>query len=254
MKNALITSDYFENAHYTLIESMEDFKMYVEKMNESLAESIGRIMRSGVDISKIDHILRRDNLGDAILTGSFMECSVNGGNPLLNSSTSLQLRIDGMLGILLDGQIVAVNHVGGYCPLSDDWIVEYVDSFEEESNYFISEEASFMNLENDPELEERTKEYFKENDYKLSYIIRLRSFKYHDLVDVFKQFKSKGGYGLYVYTTGIDVTQMYTYSKAAIAAELNEVVFEFNAGISVEILEVIQYLKDHGIGVTYYEA
>lgn len=109
--------------------------------------------------------------------------------------------------------------------------------------YTIKENTQYINLENDPELEERTRQYLGERDANYSHILNLHKFSKANLVKVFTEFKANGGSIVHVYTTGTNVPQMYEYFDAAKEAGLNDFVFEFNAGTGNGIDRFINHIK-----------
>ena len=56
---------------------------------------------------------------------------------------------------------------------------------------------------------------------------------------------------MYVYTTGINVDQMYDYSSAIISSGIKEVWFEFNAGWDENFQGVIDFLEGSGVSVKH---
>jgi hypothetical protein len=239
MKHVLVTSDYFENAPYILLNDLYDLMEYGEMIKDSTTESVNKLIKSDVPWDRFNHFVDTSNPGDNTLFSSYLSCKVSGGNPILQVGDFIDSKIRTMANYINRGETVLVNPKGGWCPPSSDWIITEVDSPIEPVNVVIADTPSLINLENDPELEEHTLNYFKDNDLELSYVVRLRSYDKATLTTIFKEFKAKGGYGLYVYTTGIDIPQMYDYCEAAVAAELVTIKFDFNAGFNDDHKDVI---------------
>lgn len=233
MKHVLVTSDYFENEPYIKLDDIDDLIEYSGMISDATSESIARALQSGIDPEHYyTHMLNAENHGDGVLITSYRDCVINGGNPLFKSSDHLSEKLRTIGKYVLKGEIVLINKKGGFCTYIEDsdWIITDVEAPAPPVNVFIDENPSLINLENDPDLEDRTKEYFEENELELSYIKRLRKYDMKELISIFKDFKEKGGYGLYVYTTGMDTKQMHDYCNAALNAKLTDIVFEFSAG------------------------
>jgi len=244
MKHVLVTSDYFENAPYILLNDLFDLIEYGEMISESTAESVDKLIKSDVSWDRFDHFVDTSNPGDNALFSTYLTCKIKGGNPILEVGNFISDKLRTIAKYINKGETVIVNPKGGFCTLADDWIVTEVDSPTEPVNVVIAVNPSLINLENDPELEEHTLNYFKDNDLELSYVTRLRSYDKESLTTIFEDFTALGGYGLYVYTTGIDIPQMYEYCEAAVAAELRTIIFDFNAGFSDDHKDVIAKYED----------
>lgn len=109
--------------------------------------------------------------------------------------------------------------------------------------HVINDKTQYINLENDPHLEEHTRQYLGQRDPKFSYILNLGGYSKDALVQVFTEFKAKGGKTVYVYTTGMNVPQMYEYFDAAQKAGLHDFEFHFNAFITDRIQGFIEHIK-----------
>lgn len=233
-------SDYF------MIENIDDLIEYQEILNGELEESFHKIMTSSVDPRKWNHLLNENSQGDTTIAHSIIKCEAEGGNPLLKAPALAQQKIDRIKEHVSNGETVIVNMKGGYCFLDKNTKIFSVDEYvrKDKRVYHIGENTKIINLENDPELEKRTIEYFEEqNDSDPSYILNLRSFSKSDLIKVFNEFQEKGGFQIYVYTTAMDIPQMREYCEAIIESGIQEVVFEFNAGMNPDIESVVNALK-----------
>jgi hypothetical protein len=244
MKHVAVTSPFFVQAPYVLIENIQDVKEYAEEIENLTTNAIGRIMSSNISMERFDHYLSKTNQGDGILLTSFLQCKIKGGNPLIESGSILHQKILSITTSVMDGEKIIVNPSGGYTTLPDDWDYIPVDKPEQPVYYHIAEKPSLINLENDPELEEWTKKYFESNNLELSFVKELRKHDLEDLTEIFKEFKLKGGYGLYVYTTGLDIPQMYEYCDAACDAGLTKIVIDLNAGEEDEHIDLFNSFKD----------
>jgi len=246
MKTVTVNSWWLENVDFILIENVEDLKSYAAMENSDVEDAMVRMMRSDEGIERWDHLVTNDSAG-GIMAAAINKVKVAGGAIIPEASALLNQKIHNMLLQLMDGEQLLVNHVGGWQPVNDKMTLTNIRTFTPAADlscYVIAENASIINLENDPKLEQRVIDYFDENDAELSYVLNLRRFDKTDLVIIFNEFIDVGGDTVYVYTTGMDVQQMYDYSDAIIESGLKNVIFEFNAGISDSHKKVIQYLKD----------
>jgi hypothetical protein len=146
--------------------------------------------------------------------------------------------------LVANGETILVNNVGGYCTYDPDYYtIINVRETEIPKNYVINEGTKYINLENDPELEQHAIDYLERVDQNYSYITNLASHDYHSLVEIFGEFLKAGGDTVYVFTTGMNVEQMYEYESAARHAGIRKFEFEFNSGINNDIQKFIDYLK-----------
>ena len=161
-------------------------------------------------------------------------------------------KIKNMLDSVQAGETLLVNSVGGYCPFTEGYhkIIEESEYVAiRKRTYVINKNTKYINLENDPELEEHTIKYLTSIDPNYSYICELRNYNIEELVEIFKDFQDNGGDTVYVYTTGMDVPQMYDYTEAIVQSGIKKVEFEFNAGYDMEHDGIIEDLKINNINV-----
>ena len=245
MKTVTVNSWWLENVDFILIENIEDLKSYAAMENSDVEDAMVRMMRSDEGIERWDHLVTNDSAG-GIMAAAINKVKVAGGAIIPEASALLNKKIHNMLLQLMDGETLLVNKVGGWQPVTDKMTLTNIRPFTPtiDLTYVIAKNASIINLENDPKLEQHVIDYFDENESELSYVLNLRRFGKDDLITVFMEFIEAGGHTVYVYTTGLDVQQMFEYSDAIIESGLKNVVFEFTAGISDSHKEVIQYLKD----------
>lgn len=232
--------------NYFMLQNIDDLIEYQELLNGELEESFHKIITSSVEPRKWSHLLNENSQGDTTIAHSILKCEAEGGNPLLKAPALAQQKINRIKQHISNGETVIVNMKGGYCFLDKNTEILSVDEYvrKDKRVYHIGENTKIINLENDPELEKRTIEYFEEqNDNNPSYILNLRSFSKSDLIKVFTEFQEKGGSQVYVYTTAMDIPQMREYCEAIVEAGIKEVVFEFNAGMNPDIEAVVDDLK-----------
>lgn len=243
LRNVTIQGKYIEGT-WLLLENFNELTEYMEFTSGRVIEQITRLMRSKVSPERWDHMITRTPEG-GILAASIMYCQTHGKSPLLEMDGIVQQKFLNMADKISKGQKILVNSLGGYCSMSDDVKIISETTFETsfELTYTVNKKTQYINLENDPELEERTRQYLGERDPNYSHILNLHKFSKEDLVKVFTEFKENGGSIVHVYTTGTNVPQMYEYFDAAKEAGLNDFVFEFNAGTGNGIDGFINHIK-----------
>lgn len=130
---------------------------------------------------------------------------------------------------ILNNRIVLVNDLGGYCFIDGDY--EEIEKPNKFIDYYISDNAHYINLENDPVLEPYTQKHIGK-DY--SFILNMHECDIDDFKRIFTEFQAKGGKGIWQYTTGMDVAQMHVFMIAALEVGLTEFVFKFNADLTLQ--------------------
>lgn len=237
--NKAKVSDGFLYENFFILRTLEDVVEYAEHVGKALSEQITTMLKSGVPKDRWDHLMKKDDAG-GVLSHAWAKCYVEGKNPLIESCYLLDNKIKTFMGAILKGRIILVNKVGGYRYMVEDYTIIKEWVYTPDKTYRIVEGSKYINLENDAELEVVVKDYLKSKT-PYSYILNLRDFSKDSLIDVFDEFKEQGGEVVYVYTTGTDIPQMYEYMEAALKVGLRSFEFEFNSGMSPEILE----FKDH---------
>ena len=148
-----------------------------------------------------------------------------------------------LAGLMDSGSSVVINRRGGYFPFDPEsmeilqrnpLVPQTLDD-----HIVLRESTKIINLENDPDLEAYSVSYMSKIDPNYSYITNLHKFDLETLAEVFTRFKELGGETVFVYTTGINVAQMYEYRNAMLEAGLNHLVLHFNAGMSPEHYEFV---------------
>lgn len=241
MKQVTISGKYIAGS-WILIDSTDTLLEYMEYTSEKVVDQTKRLIKSGAGIERWDHMITKSHEG-SILAATIIKCKAEGKNPILEMDGIIQQKFMNMFENLQKGRQLLVNELGGYCFMHEDYIIESEKILDIgfKPTHVINEGTQFINLENDPELENRTKEYLGAIDANYSYVLNLHKYTQSMLVDVFTEFKAKGGKVVHVYTTGMNVPQMYDYFEAAQLAGLNDFEFEFNAGISKGIREFINH-------------
>lgn len=243
MKQVTISGPYIEG-QWLLIDSPAVLMEYIELTSGKVVEQMKRLIRSKASVERWDHMITPTDEGN-ILAATIMYCKTNNKNPVIEMDGIIQQKFLTMLDNLSKGRTLLVNPLGGYCFMADNYqilnSVEYDAGFK--PTHVIQRNTRYINLENDPQLEERTKSYLGELDKNYSYILNLHKYDKKALFDVFDEFKHNGGEIVHVYTTGTNVPQMYDYFEAALKAGLSDFVFEFNEGISADINTFIEHAK-----------
>jgi hypothetical protein len=246
MKKVFIDSPSWENAEYFMIETAEDLNDYADYLGNLVEKKTLELLRSDVPVDKWDHLVTKHDEGGILMT-SLMRCRFSEIplNPLLLLGAVAQEKIKRMERYLFEERVILINNAGGYCFLTPDMIVKEKKEFVVDSYYSIKKDTTYINIENDPELEEYAKGYLSDVDENYSYITNLSKHTEEELTSIFKEFTDAGGTVLYVYTTGLNTYQMYEYSRAAIIAGIKEFEFEFTSEFNPEINNFFSWLKKY---------
>lgn len=253
MKKALVEMPHNQGQCWVImLESLEDFYKYSKTFQLKAEEFICKIIKSSLPVDRWDHVWDESEEG-SLFSAAINKCKIVGGSPLVEYSLLLDKKIKAILFSMIEGHTILINKVGGWMPLSDDAQVikteEYIQ--EREFTHHIPDNTRYINLENDPVLEQHTKDYLSLRDENYSYILNLRRYSHEELVNVFTEFKEKGGHTVYVYTTGSDVQQMYDYSESAIAAGIRNFIFEFNSEVTDQIHHFLDYIESQATVLSF---
>jgi hypothetical protein len=234
------------------IDNIEDLAKFMELKNSQLTAHVSSLIKSSVPVEKWDHCVGKHG----ILLQAIIKAKVDPiSNPIYHLDSASSQKFMNLSQTISRYGSVLINANGGYCHMVDSFeIIEEVDydlDTEERLTYTLKENTKYLNLENDPFLENHTKNYLRRLDRNYSFIVNLRSFSNNELIKVFKEFILNGGHTLYVYTTGSDVNQMCDYLESAMKSGLNKVIFEFNAGINNEILSCLEKFDSKGMDVKW---
>lgn len=230
---------------WLLISSIEELNKYSEHTQSKVSDLITSLIRDRVPVDRWDHCITQDPAGSVLAT-TLVTCQFKGLSPVFEIDKVMFKKFLNMAKYIANGRKVLVNRLGGYCPAPEDATFE----FEEEIDlsfvptYFINENTKYINLENDPKLEKYSENYLKDKDVNYSYITNLSSHTNNQLKAIFKEFISKGGTTVYVYTTGMKIQQMYDYFNTAVDTGLSSFEFEFNSEITTDIKLFIDYAKE----------
>lgn len=220
----------------------QDMNFYFRNMEMSLQK-----MTWGVNDSIVKHQTLRAELG----------CNKdhNRLSPICNLDAPLVRRFMKYQECLQDGLEVLVNSVGGYRFMTPDFEAQIIRrdvvdvSSERAKSIVVKKSSKYINLENDPVLEAYTTATLEAIDPDYGYIVNLRYFDQQQLTDIFSHFVSNGGHTVHVYTTGIDVEQMYLYASAAVNAQVPNLWIQLNCGVSDAHKEFEAHFMDMPINV-----
>lgn len=243
LRNVTIKGKYIHGT-WLLLDSFDSLAEYMEFTSGRVVDQMKRLLKSKVGPDRWDHMITRTPEG-SILAATLAYCQMNSKSPVFEIDGLIQQKFLTMADHIAKGKTLLVNPLGGYCSMPDDVAILSETPFETsfQKTYVINEGTRYINLENDPELEERTRQYLGQQDPEFSYVLNLHKFSKSDLVEVFSEFKTKGGEVVHVYTTGTNVPQMYEYFEAAQEAGLNTFVFEFNSGTGNGISDFIDHIR-----------
>lgn len=255
LRRALIEYPCNQGQHEAwLLRDSDDLVAYFTMVGDRAGKFIEKLLKSGVHPNRWDHMLTKSPEG-LVMATTLTDCKISGGRPLLKYDEHMsRLQWSMTEQVLIQGKILAVNSAGGYHDVSPDVIIrEWFVEPEREKTYHIASDCKFINLENDDKIERQTREFMQSHGYRdsteFSFICELRQYNATELTKIFTQFIQSGGECVYVYTTGMDVNQMYEYCHCAIDAGLTQFIFHFNSGMTDEISEFIKWLKSQSVDV-----
>ncbi len=241
-----ITIDFYgQPANYILLENIDDVLEYADDLCHSVEEGAQRMIKSNLPPERFDHLCATDKVGN-LIRGAVMKTQITGGASILELGHQANDKIQRMINCSLDGEQIMLNSMGGYCFLTDDTVILSKEDYEftREPTHVIKDNTKFINLENDAMLEQHTIDHLSKIDPNFSHVCSLRNYSQSELIEVFKEFKSKGGESGYIYTTGFDITQVEEYCAAFQAAGITKIDFEFNAGIKPELQRTLDTLSE----------
>lgn len=240
MKKITITN-CLNNEEWLLIENINDLFSYTITLKNKVEYQTKRLILSQASVDRWDHMLTNNSEG-AIFSASIIKATHFGGSPLKELDLLFSDKIKNMLQELKKGKILLVNSVGGYCTIKNDDIIN-VEKEEvlpiEVKTYQVKQGTKYINIENDDKLEKDVEQYLSKRDPNFSYVLNLYTFNQEELLAVFNNFKSQGGEILYVYTTGIDLSQMKLYIEVAILAGIKKIELKIKNGINEQHTKIL---------------
>jgi len=252
MKIVTVTDNYDQTHKDVLyLETLDDLDEFAELSNSENEEEIKLALKTDVKEDRWDHLFSH-TLG--CMATSVGLSKITGANSIIGSGILLEQKLNRFRSLLENGTAIIVNKHGGYFPCYDFMDINIIKSDEyvlDKTQWIkIKDDTKIINLENDMVLEQHSMTYMRALDKNYSSIRRLKKFNKQELTEIFKAFKSKGGEIAYIYTTGIDVDQMYDYTEALIDAGIEDIRFEFNSGIDDKIKQFLNDFKDKKITFT----
>jgi len=253
MKNS---DQLYNHGTWTMYECAEELSEHLDITFDTTTRELIKLIKSKESVDTWDHYQPSANAGALRLAIGMSK--VDGVNPIY-SVDKYQCNISqNKLNTFLEYGNILINRVGGYTHYDPDHMVilskkEMEPSDQLKNFYLIPIGTKWLNLENDPELEKYTHNTLSTIDTNFSYVVNLRSFNKERLEEVFTEFVSKGGQGLWIYTTGSDLEQLQDYVILANNLGVKEYDFTFNAGISEELHNTLLSFKNIGLGITWRE-
>jgi hypothetical protein len=195
-------------------------------------------------------MLGRDDQ-DGVMYGAIMTAQNRGTNPIYEAGPLVEGKIRHMCEHIEQGEKILVNSNGGFCMLTNDYKIlsEQEAEFDEPFEVAIHADTKYINFENDPNLEPNAINYLNKVDTNYSYVTRLHNISVERLEQILLDFQAEGGEVVYVYTTGINLNQMYDYGDAIIASGIKKVEFKFVSDFTQKHKEFINHLEANEVEV-----
>lgn len=242
MKKVTVTGGM--QGEWILLQSFEDLEQYMEYTAARVSDQTRRLIQSRSPVERWDHMTTQTPEG-SVLSAALIASKFKGGNVIGNMDQLVEDKYLNMFNHLYDGHRLLVNALGGYCPMKDtvQILLEEEMELRQEDTHLIREGTRYLNLENDPSLETYTITHLGQLDPNFSYVLNFYRYPTEKLEAVMKEFVERGGIGLYQYTTGTNVPQMYSYIDMAYGLGMRQFIFVFNEGINQDIQVFIDYVS-----------
>lgn len=244
--------DWYSNGEWLMIDDIEDLYNHLKITKDTTYKELVKLYKSDLPVERWDHYRPTTDAGAISLAVALSK--IDGVNPIYKVDSCLAEISNNKVESFIKYGNILLNKVGGYCHYDPSFMkIEHVKDYKPSDKIsklkVIKEGTDYLNLENDPELELYTKDFLKHTNF--SYITCLREFSEEDLEKAMREFVSKGGHTLWMYTTGSDVEQMYDYSKIALKCGILEFSFYFNSGENEHILEFLTWLDGKSRSLDY---
>jgi len=238
-------------AEFILIEDEADLQQYGELLERAATQQVVKCLHSPLFPDSVDHMLGARDMGSQLLAVAYYEASAHAishpkpdimNNPIYRIGGAALKKIERLRSILADGKIPIINNAGGYMWIGDGIDAEIVETYDKDPDTGAPKNvmragSKVVVLENDWDLPQESREYLyrtygKTNNGQgmFSIVYDLRGHTHERLVAFLKEFKAKGGEKVFVYTTGLDVPQMFAYTDAILEAELSHLVLYVTGG------------------------
>lgn len=241
-------------AEYILIENEEDLAEYEQLLDNAAGQQIAKCLHSPLFPDKVDHMLGAHDMGTQLLAVAHIEASAHQvshpephilNNPLFRIQNAATRKIAILRKILSNGNKPLIGSAGGFMWYMPDRM-EILSTYDKKPQGapvpFLRVGHKTIVLENDWELPRESVRYLDKlrgwGNY--SVIRGLRDYNHTQLVALLKQFKDNGGEEVFVYTTGLDVSQMFDYTHAILEAGLNKLVLYFTGGSDEKHVEYFE--------------
>jgi hypothetical protein len=272
MKTVKVTLPHLGNqvVEMYLIENEEDASEYFSFNKNIAAKCFDHVLKHRLPIENFDHMgFGYGTVESSIMTLALHRAKSNKidvdkqgrsiwNNPLYQLFPAAAEKEMHIRRFYDEHGAILVNKNGGFMPLERDQytILETYDTVihskapQDEMN----EKNRWIVLENDYMLPQESQTFLQKMDPNFSIVFDLRGHKEDRLFKTFEWFKKHGGEVVFVYTTGLDVEQMYEYTKCMKKAGLNTLKFHFNAGRNPDIDKFLEWAKKFlGCEVEVYE-
>lgn len=243
MKKVTIKSSCM-SGEWLLISNFEELSVYMEHTSGQTSDLISSLIKNAIPKERWDHFITQNAAG-SILAHTLASCKIKGKSPIFEIDKFILQKFDTMMKWILEGEKLLVNDRGGFCTMPPDCTIvsEREVDFSFKPTYSIKSDTSYINLENDPKLEDFSKKYLQSKDENYSYIVNLGHHSKEQLTDIFSEFVINGGHTVYVYTTGMKTDQMYQYFDIAYNCGINNFEFDFNSGVTPAIQDFLNYAQ-----------
>lgn len=221
-----------------LIDSLETLEQYRDMSNQSFKQGVKSLIKSNQHPSGWDHMVTRSDFG-GILACAIESAHTKSNSPLLELANVYDGKMMTMALLITNGSKLILNDVGGYCIVShDDYVV--IDKYEKVKTYSVKVDTKYINIENDPQLEEYTKLNLPKFDKNYSHITNAIQLTRSEVKEILIEFKSNGGIGIWQYTTGMNIDQLYMFIDVGIEVGLYAFAINFNGTKTHAINELIK--------------
>lgn len=240
------------NMNYSgwLVSSLQELEEYREMTDKMFTKGVHSLIKSHEPIERWDHIAYKSEFGN-LLMHALSSARAKGKSPMIELANIYDRKLMSMLDLITKGYKLLINDVGGYCYITHD-NYKVVDNYVKKKYYYIRSNTKFINLENDPFLESYTMDNLSNLDKNYSYILDTQSLIKEELKSILIEFKSKGGSGIWQYTTAMAIEQLYMYIDTGIEVGLTDFVINFNSGKNIDIDELIlMYEANQNINFSY---
>jgi len=244
-------ADHAEDGHpvaeYIMLENRDDLQAYAELLDNAGKQQITKCLNSPLFPQHVDHMLGARDAGSQLLAVAYYTASAHSlthpephilNNPIYRIGEAAARKVQ-QLGKIIDaGNIPLIGSAGGYM-WHDPPRTEILEVYDKKPSSGAPADvrrtgAKVIVLENDWNLPKESRRYLERvygktqlGQGKFSIVYDLRGHSHDELLDELKAHKLGGGDTVFVYTSGLDVPQMYDYTEAIIEAGIKGLVLYF---------------------------